>query len=267
MEHRTVEEHLTGLQAAVDAFVAAAQAVDLGARVPTCPSWTVGALLAHQGMVHRWARATLLGEECHPPDWNAEGRRAADPVAWFVVGAQELVATIGAAPDDTRAMVFLKDAPPPRVFWARRQCHETTIHAVDAVAARLRRFPEPADARWIDQATALDGIDELLTGFVTRGTARFAGVGPRDFVVRPERTTRGWLVRVRADGAVETTRTDGREETDGGAGPWAGGSGTAVRGSAQALYLALWNRLAAGSVDDPAWVLTVWGERARVRWS
>ena len=31
--------------------------------VPTCPGWTVADLVAHQGMVHRWAAANLRNEE------------------------------------------------------------------------------------------------------------------------------------------------------------------------------------------------------------
>jgi hypothetical protein len=62
-----------------------------------------------------------------------EGREVADPVGWLRDGAEALAGTIREVPDDVRATVFLKDAPPPRVFWTRRQCHETTIHAVDAL--------------------------------------------------------------------------------------------------------------------------------------
>jgi hypothetical protein len=67
-------------------------------------------------------------------------------------------------------MVFLNDAPPPRRFWARRQAHETTIHSVDAIAARSQRWPTASDVA-IDPLLAADGIDELLMGFITRGKA------------------------------------------------------------------------------------------------
>ena len=113
MEHRSVEEQVAGLRAAVDAFAADAAAAGLESKVPTAPAWTVRKLLAHQGMVHRWARATLLGEDNHPPSWNAEGQTVEDPVGWLVDGAEALVATLEAVPGDVRAMVFLKDAPPP----------------------------------------------------------------------------------------------------------------------------------------------------------
>lgn len=261
MEHRTVEQHVTGLRAAVDAFAGFAARAGMDAEVPTCPTWTVRKLLAHQGMVHRWARANLLGQDCHPPSWNAEGQQVADPVAWLLEGAEAVMTTLQDVSDDVRADVFLRDAPAPRVFWARRQCHETTIHAVDALAASLGRLPTPQDADFVDPEVALDGIDEVLTGFVTRGRSRFRGAGPLRFEVRPTAGERAWVVDVQADGAVATTRLQG----DGGAA--AEGGDAVIRGSATALYLTLWNRTAPDAVDDPAGIVKqMWRERARVRW-
>jgi uncharacterized protein (TIGR03083 family) len=258
MEHRTVEEHVTGLRTAVDAFADHAGRAGAEATVPTCPTWTVRKLLAHQGMVHRWARANLLGHDCHPPSWNTEGQQVADPVAWLLEGADAVVRTLREAPEDVQADVFLKDAPAPRVFWARRQCHETTIHAVDALAASLGRLPTAEDAGFITDEVALDGIDEVVTGFVPRGRARFAGVGPLRCEVRPAEGERAWSINVQPDGPVVTARlaTDAPAEAD------------QIRGSACALYLALWNRTPPETVDDPAGVLErVWRERFTVRWS
>lgn len=260
MQHHTVAEHLTGLRVAVDALARYATEAGPDTDVPTCPRWTVRKLVAHQGMVHRWARANLLGEDCSPPAWNAEGQEVADPVGWLREGAADLAATLEEMPDDVRAMVFLKDAPLPRVFWARRQCHETTIHAVDALAAALGRVPSPQDVGWVDCFVALDGIDEMLTGFVTRGTARFAGVGPLRFDVRLTDSALAWSLEVQADGRVVTTRTGADTPPEAGA--------AVVRGPAVAAYLALWNRTTPEAVDDAAGIVTdVWRQRAKVRWS
>ncbi|MGC5583712.1 maleylpyruvate isomerase N-terminal domain-containing protein [Ornithinimicrobium sp. W1665] len=256
MQHRSVEEHVAGLLAAAGEFEHEASTAGLDAAVPTCPRWTVRDLVAHQGMVHRWARATLLQQPCHPPGWNAEGHEVADPVAWLAEGAAALATTIGEVADDVAAMVFLRDAPPPRTFWARRQCHETTIHAVDALAARLGGAAPPDVAVWIDDAVALDGVDELLTGFVTRGRSRFRGAGPLRFVVRPDGSDRSWTVRVADDGAVTTDRDRPARDDD-----------PVLAGTPRALYLTLWNRAAPGAVKDDGGVLEVWRGRARVRWS
>lgn len=255
MEHRTVDEQLAGLRAAVDALLRGCAGVAHDAPVPTCPRWSLRDLLAHQGMVHRWAGANLRRERCDPPAWNAEGHEVDDPVAWVAEGAEELITTIRAVPDEVTAMVFLRDAPAPRLFWARRQCHETTVHAVDALAARLQRVPLAREVGWVDDAVSLDGIDELLTGFVTRGTSRFAGAGPLAFRVSPTDHDRRWTVRVAEDGAVTTVR-----DVDPGSEP-------ALTGSARDLYLALWNRTAGETLDDPLPVLPTWRSRARVRWS
>lgn len=256
MQHRTAEEQVAGLRVAAAAFAREAAATGPDTPVPTCPRWVVRDLVAHLGMVHRWARANLLGEACHPPDWNVEGHAVADPVAWLVEGAEALATTVLQADEDLRAMVFLRDAPPPRVFWARRQRHETTIHAVDALAARVGDHPAADEVGWIDDDGALDGIDELLTGFVTRGRSRFRGAGPLRFAVRPDGSDRAWRVDVAEDGAVTTLRDLAGVD-----------DGAVLSGTPRALYLTLWNRAAAGSVRDTGDVLGVWSSRARVRWS
>ena len=157
--------------------------------MPTCPDWTVLDLVAHQGMVHRWAAALLRGER--PSDeevsaYDRAGRDSADPLAWLVDGASALVDAISAAPEDVAAPVFLNDAPPARAFWARRQCHETTMHAVDALAASLGRAPRP-DEVWIDPELAGDGIDELLGGFLTRPRSRLRCDDEAVLLVSPRR--------------------------------------------------------------------------------
>ena len=164
----TLDELGEALGAASTVLRANAMAAGLDAPVPTCPGWTVLDLVAHQGMVHRWAASHLRGEPTTSPNrWSARGASRPTSLGWFDDGATALLQAIVDAPDDLDALVFLEDARRPRLFWARRQCHETTIHAVDALGARLGRPPR-ADETWIRPAVALDGIDELLVGFVTR---------------------------------------------------------------------------------------------------
>ena len=128
--------------------------------------------------------------------------------------------------------MFLADAPAPREFWARRQCHETTIHAVDALAAQLGRLPRAADAEWIADEVALDGIDELLTGFVTRPRSRLRAPDPHRVTVVPDRGPLAWTVDV-GPGPATTTRVDPASHP---------GGDSLLRGSPVSLYLTLWNR-------------------------
>jgi len=252
----TVEQHLAGIDAAVDRMAVWSRAAGADAPVPTCPGWTVRDLLAHQGMVHRWATAVVHGDDPAGVDdaaIEAEGRAAPDPVGWLIDGAQPLVDALRAAPDDLAVMTFLKAAPPARAFWARRQCHETTVHALDALSA-LEARPLTADDVWLTDALAADGVDELLVGFWQRRTKGPRSETPYTATVS---TTDGaaWNLEV-SDQAPVTRR---REASDG-----IPTEARPLRASAPDLYLALWNR--GGTVDDPTGLLDAWRERGSVTW-
>ena len=228
----TPDQHLAALRDAVSAFARHAQEAGLDVPVPTCPDWTVRRLIGHQGMVHRWAAANLRGRTLEIDATERAGRRAPSPVDWLRDGAIDLVAAITTAPDDVQTVVFLNDAPGPRAFWARRQCHETTIHSVDALAAALGRYPTSADTT-IDPAVALDGIDELLAGFMTRNKSRLRSESPMVVGVVAEESPTGWLVEVGPSPAVVTVvpRDEAADRCD-----------VRVEGPAVAVYLTLWNR-------------------------
>jgi uncharacterized protein (TIGR03083 family) len=253
--HLTPDEHLGGLRDAVVAFVRYVDRAGLTAAVPTCPEWTVLDLVAHQGMVHRWAAALVRGER--PDDaavaaFETAGRDSTDPVGWLRAGALEVTRAVTEAPEEGAGLVFLNDAPAPRAFWARRQCHETTIHAVDAMSASLGRPPR-ADETWIDHTVALDGIDELLGGFLTRPRSRLRCEEEALLVVVPDGADDWWEVSLGPRPAVVTRH---RTAYDGSADPdWE------VTGSAVELYLRLWNR------SDPAAPAEGdWRHLTAVRW-
>jgi uncharacterized protein (TIGR03083 family) len=250
--HLTTAQHLAGLSEAMRAFGRYADRAGLEASVPTCPDWTVLDLVAHQGMVHRWATALLRGER--PTDeevdgFDAEGRDAEDPLAWLAAGASALAAAVNGAPDDLEALVFLNDAPPARGFWARRQCHETTMHAIDALAASLGRAPRPEEV-WLDPELAGDGIDELLGGFLTRPRSRLRCDEDALLVVRPDDLGDWWEVAMGPRPAVTTRRTTGDERPD--------DADWELTGGAVELFLRLWNRL-----DPPE----EWRRLTAVTWS
>jgi uncharacterized protein (TIGR03083 family) len=252
--HLSLDDHLAALVRSGAALREAAAAAGPDAKVPTCPAWNVTKLVSHQGMVHRWAAANLRGETDHDTSASqAEAKAAADLLGWYSAGLAALVDTLTATPDDVKAMVFLKDAPPPRRFWARRQAHETTIHSVDAISAVHGRWPTASDVD-IDPALAADGIDELLTGFITRGKGRLHSAEPYTLLVRTDDTAHAWTLRI-SDGPIVTTPGD-TEAAD-----------VVFSGSAVQLYLSLWNRADEITTNGRPDVVDQWRSQIRVRWS
>jgi uncharacterized protein (TIGR03083 family) len=250
----SLEQHLEALVRSGAALVEAAATAGLDAKVPTCPAWDVTKLVVHQGMVHRWAAANLRGETDHDTAASqAQGMAAARLLDWYSQGLAALVGTLQATAEDAKAMVFLRDAPPPRRFWARRQAHETTIHSVDAISAVCRRWPTASDVD-VDPLLAADGIDELLMGFITRGKGRLRAAEPYTVLVRTNDTGHAWTLRI-GEGPIATT-PGGTER------PEAVFSGTAVQ-----LYLSLWNRADEITTDGRSDLVDQWRERIRIRWS
>ncbi|MCW2816874.1 MAG: maleylpyruvate isomerase family mycothiol-dependent enzyme [Nocardioides sp.] len=234
------EQHLTGFHTAMLELARHAGRSGLDVPVPTCPEWTVRRLIGHQGAVHRWAAAAFRGEDLEWTPIEKAGRSSSDPVDWLRDGAIALVRTLVDAPVDAEAPVFLHDAPPPRRFWARRQCHETTMHAVDVLAAALGRPPR-ADETWVGRDLALDGIDELLLGFVPRSKSRLRSAEPVTIAVLPTDAEHSFTVRV-SDEPPVSTRVEGRATGD-----------LVVEASAVQLYLALWHRTQ--EVESDVWPL------------
>lgn len=246
--HLTFEQHLGGFREAVLALTRYADLAGLDVDVPPCPEWTVRRLIGHQGMIHRWSRAALRGERIDEAATEKAGRRHTDPAGWLRDGAIDLVSALVAAPEDLDALVFLHDAPPARLFWARRQHHETLMHAVDVLAASLGRLPR-AEETWISRDVALDGIDELVMGFVPRSRSRMRlepGADPVTISIRPSDADHAFTVRVSEDPPVVTRHEAGSAASAPG--------DLVVEADAVPLYLALWHRTDEVSSDIwPLW--------------
>lgn len=258
----TFEEYGAGIGSAATVLRANASSVPLDARVPTCPEWTVTDLVAHTGMVHRWCADTLRGTRSDPLDHEAEGRASADVLQWFDDGATELLDVLSKTPQEWEGFFFLRTAEHARDGWARRQCHETTVHAVDAMAARLGRPPTAGEV-WFTPELAVDGIDELLTGFVPRRSAPLRSAQPLTIEVRTSDADATWCLRVSEEPTV--VAREGVPDPDA---RWSG--------PARSLYLALWNRAGDGMDCDVdceeltaagAGSRTLWADLMRVTWS
>jgi uncharacterized protein (TIGR03083 family) len=253
----TPDEHIAVIESSGRRMVAAAEAAGLEAPVPTCPGWSVATLLAHQTMVHRWATANVTGADPEAVPSEDEIERAVDDLpGHYREGLSGLCRALRDAPDDLEATTFLNDAPPPRAFWARRQAHETTIHLADALAADLGRLPGPDDLG-VAPAVAVDGVDELLRGFFTRGRSKlYDGTAYVVDVVAGD-TGHRWTLHIGPSLTVEP------------AGERAGGESAAatITGTAADLYLAFWNRGAGVEATGRTDLLERWRTSQRVTWS
>lgn len=141
-------------------FAAVLRGADVGARVPTCPEWTIedasrhlgGALRRIEMLVRTRARA-LIPEEAVPEFAGPGGDDAAALAAWLEDGAGRAAATFREAGPDLEVWSWA----PVRTsaFWARRALHETVIHRADVAIAAGTAYE-------LDPRVAVDTVEEWL---------------------------------------------------------------------------------------------------------
>ncbi len=246
------QHHVSAIEKAGKRLAELAVTAGEDAPVPTCPAWDVRALVAHQSMVHRWATAHVTGTDPAALPSQSEIRRSVtDLDEYYNDGLSRLLEALRSAPADLEAMTFLNDAPPPREFWARRQAHETTVHMVDALAAALGGVPTTDDAD-IDLALAVDGIDELLAGFFTRGRSKLFDGEEFTMVVSPDDSDRRWHIRVAESLTISPEPARSPR--------------LSISGTAAAIYLGLWNRGDELILTGDESLMDRWRTTQKVRW-
>ena len=244
-------QHLDALRHDGKLLADAATRAELDAPVPSCPGWAVRDLVHHIGDVHRWAAS-------HVAERRTERIRDVSEVAgplpsderlldWYGEGLTRLVETLETADPDLECYAFLP-ASSPVAFWARRQAHETGIHRADAESATGAITP-------FEMGVAVDGVDELLYGFIGRG-----GVEPpsdeelRSLRLEASDADREWLVLLGSEGVWTAKRTAAADCT--------------VHGTASDLHLLLWNRPPRDRphVDGDRAVLASWRDTIKITW-
>jgi uncharacterized protein (TIGR03083 family) len=257
-----IPEHIEALRREGGLLADTAEKTAPDAPVPTCPDWVLRDLVRHIGMVHRWATVyvrdgvtTMLTEDEERDRLLPAPEDDAALVDWYREAHAALVAALGAAPADLACWHFLP-APSPLAFWARRQAHETAIHRVDAQGAAQRATQGAGGGITpLEPAFAVDGVNEMVSGFVLRAARRLLTDPPKSLLLSTTDTGDDWLVRIGTD-AVNVAHETGPADCT-------------VRATASDLYLLLWNRRTPDGldVDGDRSVLAHWREKAQIRWS
>jgi len=246
-----ITDYIDALQREGRLLAAAAMRTELDASIPTCPDWRMRDLVRHVGGVHRWATGYVADRRTEMWDVDLDDIVGAWPadldlIDWFREGHTRLVHTLAWAPLDLDCLTFLA-APSPLAMWARRQAHETAMHRVDAESpgSTITEF---------HPAFAADGVDELLSCFITR-----PGRGPkvsRPHSIHVHATDIGddWHLEISPE-AVVTSRRGGPADCT-------------ITAAASELYLLLWNRRSDAdiSVNGDRDLLALWREGVRIRW-
>jgi uncharacterized protein (TIGR03083 family) len=225
-------EHLAALRLESERFGLAARG-PLGARVPSCPEWSLGDLVWHlAGVQWFWSQVVRTQavdrEGIEPP----VDRPDEELPSWFDDVSAGLTEALEFADVSTR--VWSWAGGQQDIAWvARRQAHEAAVHRWDAQRAIGEPEPVAADL-------AADGIDEFFEWMF----------GPEDAMgldgavavrLAPSDGERSWVMRVE----------DGRREL----GVDVATADVTARGSTSDLLLLLWRRL---TPDD----IQVEGDRA-----
>ena len=255
-EHGLVLDHLDysrQIRADVHRLADVARDAALSAPVPTCPGWDLRELVRHLGGVHTWATTYVASPRAEPIRQSLEEQVGGWPdddelLDWFRDGGDRLADVIAEAEPSLETWTFL-EAPTPLLFWARRQAHETAIHRVDA---ELTVGEGPAG---FDATLAADGIDELLTAFITRPRRGPRHATPVALGVDADDVSRAWTVRFDAEGCA--TERGAAGETD-----------VRAHGTADELYRWVWNRLPLDGVrlEGDRALAQVWRDTVQVKW-
>lgn len=222
---------------------------DLTTPVPSCPGWTLGALVRHLGAGHRWAAEIVRSRATAPvPDDQVRRVDGDDsgplPGAWLVDGASRLASALRDAGPD--AEVWVPFHYRTASFYARRFTHETLVHRADATLAaglEFRAAPE----------VVLDAIDEWME----------LEALPLHFEFRPEK--REILGAGRSVG-FESGEHAWFLDLDGSAVTWERGrrgAAVTVRGSLTELLLALYQRRDTEDVVGDLELFKLWQTHVR----
>jgi uncharacterized protein (TIGR03083 family) len=190
---------------------------DLDAAIPGCPGWNLADLGRHVGDIYRFAATAII--ESQSAEEAADPSRRTDLLGWFDEGFRRIKDALVLG--DWRRECWTM-APPGEVrFWARRMCHETSLHLWDALSSQ-------GGEGLLDDQLAADGVDEVVTMFFPRQVS-LGRIPPLPDALELQ---------------IENVPKTGRLVLHGdGSDPQRADTGAVLSGYAMPLLLLLWNRV------------------------
>jgi uncharacterized protein (TIGR03083 family) len=231
------DAYVATIRTDTERFAAAAEESGLSATVPTCPDWTLDNLTKHVGNVQRFWTDLVRRRSVEPPDFSTRDRSAPagdERFEWVRAGGHGLADALAETPETVPVWAFTGVGTVR--FWARRQAHEITIHRCDAELTG-------GALGSIDPDLAADGVNEYFELLAVLPTApAMRGAGETIHFHCTDRDVE-WLAEL-TDHGLELRAEHAKGDV-------------AVRGPANAVMLAVWNRIDA---DNPE--LEIFGDRA-----
>ena len=217
-------DHVATLRLEGNRLSAAARAAGLDAPVEHCPGWTISRLLGHTGKVLQRTNLCITEGLLTPPGDELYTSMPRDEAIFdaFDEVLENLCATLATCDPTGPAWNFTGEDLVSG-FWGRRMAHEVEIHRWDAQNAAGGAI-DP-----FDDASAVDGIDELLTVLMPVLSAVKNPTLSSSFHLHCTDAPGEWLTTF-IGGQPTTVREHAKGDL-------------AVRGPASALYSWAWNRV------------------------
>jgi uncharacterized protein (TIGR03083 family) len=212
--------------------------------VPSCPGWTTNDLAKHMANVYlHQAFVVETGAKAENKEHLAPYPRTEDYSEFMGWGFEAIAKALDVSRAERKTWSwhhsdFTVD------FWFRRMAHETVIHRIDAELAAGSVTP-------IDEALALDGVDEVLDFLPLLGSwpeAPNVDFGIVSIVASTKTGKRFWDVNFTNDAATVSASTKAHEDAR-----------LEISGDAEAMDLYLWGRI---DSSDPRISITGEGEEA-----
>ncbi len=217
-------------------LVAALAPRGLDLPIPVCPGWDVREVVAHLASVYdHKVMAIRLGRRPAEGEWVIDEPFPKSTVEWFEDEHAKLLAELAAhAPTDPAWTWWEPDQTVG--FWYRRMALETVVHRVDV---ETQFGPRSA----IDDALAVDGIDEVLT-VMLGGEDEAAADAPGTGTVNVLAADAAWSVRLEDASTIVESGAHASPDAE-------------LSGDPGELFLYLWGRA-------PLDALTRTGDESRI---